>query len=137
MPANTAPIYSIVPATTIGGTVATGNTDKTAASGTVVIVFTAGTNGSWIEKLIWQPLGTNVVTVGRLFLNNGAATTTPANNSYMRDITLPATTVSEVASMVAQEMALNFAIAPGYRLVCTVGTTVAAGFAVTVVAGSY
>ncbi len=106
-------------------------------TGTVASVFTAGADGAFVQRLIARPLGTNVATVLRIFVNNGATNATAANNSLVAEMTLPASTLSEVASLPPFELALNHALPAGYRINCTLGTTVAAGFALTVLGGSY
>lgn len=106
-------------------------------TGTVATVFTAGADGAYVQRLIARPLGTNVATVLRAFVNNGASNATVANNSLVAEMTLPATTLSEVASLPPFELALNFALPAGYKINCTIGTAVAAGFALTILGGSY
>lgn len=107
-------------------------------TGTVVTVFTADTtNGGWCEEIFWAPLGTNVVTVGRIFLNNGSTNTVAANNSMINQITLPATTLNNAAALFVPRTPIRLALAPGYKINVVIGTTVAAGFQVTGVGGKY
>jgi hypothetical protein len=115
---------------------AAANTAKD-GTGTVAVAFTAGVDGAFVQKLVARPYGTNVATVLRVFLNNGGSTATPANNSLVNELSLPATTLSEVAAQPPNELALNFALPAGYKLTCTLGTAVAAGYEVTVFGGSY
>lgn len=141
MPANTAPIFSAKGA--IQWNPAILNTANTAkdGTGTVATVFTgnaAGNNaGNFVQKLLARPLGTNVATVLRLFINNGSVNTTAANNSLIAELTLPATTLSEIAAQPDYVLPLNFAVPAGFKLNATIGTTVAAGFAVTIIGGEY
>jgi hypothetical protein len=141
MPANTAPIFSAKGA--IQWNPAILNTANTAkdGTGTVATVFTgnaAGNNaGNFVQKLVARPLGTNVATVLRLFINNGGVNTTAANNSLIAELTLPATTLSEIAAQPDFVLPLNFAVPAGYKLNATIGTTVAAGFSVTIIGGEY
>lgn len=141
MPANTSPIFSAKGATQWNPAILnTANTAKD-GTGTVATVFTgnaAGNNaGNFVQKLVARPLGTNVVTVLRLFINNGSANTTAANNSMIAELTLPATTLSEIAAQPDYVLPLNFAVPAGYKLYAAIGTAVAAGFAVTVIGGEY
>jgi hypothetical protein len=106
-------------------------------TGTVATVFTAGADGAFVQKLVARPLGTNVATVLRVFVNNGGVNTTASNNSLINEMTLPATTLSEVAAQPPYELALNFALPPGFKLLCTLGTAVAAGYDITVFGGTY
>lgn len=135
MPANTNPIFTITPKIA-WGTIATANTAKD-GTGTVVPIFTAGANGSYLSKVIVKALGTNIATVLRLFLNNGSANSTPANNTMFADVTVAATTNSEVAELADIEIPVEFAIPAGYVVNATIGTTIAAGLHLTGVGGDF
>ena len=135
MPANTAPIFPLTPKIS-WGTVATANTAKD-GTGTVVPVFTAGSNGSRLDYLKVRALGTNVATVIRVFVNNGSTNATAANNSLIFDQTIAATTNSETAQLVDNLIQLDLALPAGYVVNVTIGTTVAAGLQVTGVGGDY
>jgi hypothetical protein len=73
----------------------------------------------------------------RVFINNGSSNATPANNVLFTEFTLTATTLSETAALPAFEIPLNFALPPGYRINCTIGTAVAAGIAISGIGGKY
>lgn len=138
MAANTLPIF-IKQGQIEWGTSAltTANTAKD-GTGTVLTVFTAdATEGSYAYKLRARPAGTNVATVLRIFINNGSTNATAANNILFDEITLPATTLSEVAALAMYEVPLNIALPPGYKINVTIGTTVSAGYYVSVVGGKY
>lgn len=139
MAANTSPIFSrLADIQWVTGSVLTANTTKTLAAGTVFLVFTAdATNGGYVDKVIAKPLGTNVATVLRLWINNGSSTGTAANNAMIADETLAATTNSEVAAISETEITLNMALPAGYRIYATIGTTVTAGFDITAIGGKY
>jgi hypothetical protein len=133
---NTRPIYSRSPRIE-WGTISAANTAKD-GTGTVVTIFTGdATNGGRIEKIRIRALGTNVATVLRVFINNGSANSTPANNTLYTELTLPATTLSETAQLLEQEIAMNIALPPTYKINCTIGTAVAAGYSITGVGGIY
>ena len=138
MAVNTSPGFPIAGHIEWGATaLTTANTAKD-GTGTVLTVFTAdATDGSWVRSMIWQPAGTNIATVGRIFINNGATNATAANNIYFGQITLPATTNSETAALFAPVFPLGMWLPPGYKLNCVVGTTVASGFYISVVGGDY
>ena len=138
MAANTAPIFSLLGDVQWGATtIATANTAKD-GTGTVLNVFTAdATNGGFIQRIRFRAAGTNVATVARVFINNGSTNATAANNILFDEITLAASTISEVAALAVYELPLNFALPPGYKLNVTVGTTVAAGYYVSVIGGKY
>lgn len=138
MPANTDPIFSRLPDIQWIGGITVANTTKDLTSGTSYLVFTAdATNGGFITKIRFTPLGTNVATVARVWINNGSTPTTAANNTYYDQVTLPITTNSEVAAIASVDINLGFALPAGYRIYVTIGTTVAAGFAATVIGGKY
>lgn len=144
MPANTIPIYPITPKVS-WGTVTAANTAKD-GTGTVATAFTAGANGSRIDKIRIRALGTNVATVLRLFINNGSANTTAANNSLVFEKTIAATTLSEVAELADYDLmdaSGSVKVPPipflpaGYKINVAIGTAVAAGLQVTVFGGDY
>ena len=138
MPGNNNPIFSRVgDIQWVGAALTTANTAKD-GTGTVASVFTAdATNGGYVQKLVARALGTNVATVLRVFVNNGSASTTAANNVLVAELTLPATTLSEVSAQPDMTLPLNLSLPPGYKLLCTIGTTVAAGYQLTAVGGKY
>lgn len=139
MPANTAPIFPLTPATTWANVTApAANTTTDLTSGTSYNSnFTAGANGARIDYLRLRSLGTNVATVLRVWLNNGSATTTAANNALFYERTLSSTTVSQTAEQPDIMVPMNVSIPSGYKLYYTFGTACAAGYHITVVGGQY
>jgi hypothetical protein len=73
----------------------------------------------------------------RIFVNNGATNTVAGNNTLIAELSLPATTISEVVAQSEYVISLNFPLPAGYKINCTVGTTVAAGYQLTVLGGKY
>lgn len=137
MAANNNPIFSKSGAIQwAAAALAAANTAKD-GTGTVTTVFTAGVEGNFLHKLIARPRGTNVATVLRVFVNNGLTNATAANNTLISELTLPATTLSEVAAQPAFELPINFILPTGHVVFCTLGTAVAAGFSITMIAGEY
>lgn len=138
MPGNTAPIYSKVADWQWIGSITTANTTKDLTAGTSYLAFTAdATNGGFVKKLRIRHLGTNVATVMRVFINNGSATGTATNNILFDEIGIASNIISETAASTVYELPINEALAPGYKIYVTIGTAVAAGLAVTTVAGKY
>lgn len=140
MAANTQPIFSIagdVQWTTTGMTVA--NTTKDLTSGTSYLAYTAPADGGFVQRIRFRSLGTNTnATVARVWINNGLTTGTTANNTLFDEITLIATTVSEVAAQSTFELPLNFALPATYKIYITLGTApTSAGWQATVIAGKY
>lgn len=116
------------------------NTTADLTSGTIYLAFTAdATSGGYVQRIRFRTLGTNSnATVARLWLNNGSSTGTAANNTLFDEITLPTTTVSQVAGQANYELPLNFALSPGYRIYITLGTApTSAGWSATVIGGKY
>lgn len=145
MAANTAPIFSISGDIEWGstdgnggsaGSLKTQNTAKD-GTGTVLTVFTADVDGAFVQRIRFRTAGTNISTVARVFINNGSANSTAANNVLYDEITLAATTISEVAAQPVYELPLNFALPTGYKINVTLGTTVAAGYFISVIGGKY
>lgn len=136
--ANNRPIFSA--SGNIGwgpNAIATSNTAKD-GTGTVMTVFTAGlTDGSFVQRIRFRSAGTNVATVARIFINNGSDNNVASNNVLWDEITLAATTLSEVVALTTYELPLNFVLPAGYKLNVTLGTTVASGYYVTVIGGDY
>ena len=143
MAANNLPIYTRI------GDIQWTNTNVTAANttsdlgtGTAYLVYSAdSTNGGYVQRIRFKPNnGTgvnNAATVARVFLNNGSATATTANNIFFDEISLPATTGSATAALPVYELPLNFALPPGYAIYVTLGTLVAGGYRVSVIGGKY
>jgi hypothetical protein len=76
---------------------------------------------------------TQITTIGQRDSLNGST----LNNFFWGEVSLPATTAIATAATVDIEYPLNFALPPGYRLIGGLGTTVAAGWHVTVIGGDY
>jgi hypothetical protein len=126
--ANTNPIFVIAPDLEWGaadgnagaaGPLKTANTAKD-GTGTVLTVFTA-----------------DATSVLRIFINNGSTNATIANNSLIAELNLPGTTLSETVAQPDYEKDLNIALPAGFKINVTLGTTVAAGYQVSVVGGAY
>lgn len=134
---NTQPIFTASADTQWSVSAITANTTKDLTSGTISLVFTAGSGGGYVQRMRFRPLGTNVATVARIFINNGVTTATQANNVLWDEISLAATTLSETSALSTYEVPLNFALPAGYRLYVTLGTGVAAGYSITCIGGKY
>ena len=59
------------------------------------------------------------------------------NQMFIGEVSLPATTAAAAAATPDIEYSLNMALPPGYRILVGLGTTVAAGWAVTGIGGNY
>ena len=137
MAANTSPISPILPHSGFAATVQTTANTALDGTGTVIGFFTAGANGSRVNRVRVCHRGTNIQTVLRIFLNNGSTNATQANNVLITEATLPASTANAAGALVPVELPLNFALPGGFVLHVTLGTAVAAGIRVTVLGGNY
>ena len=134
---NTQPIFTASGDTQWAVSAVTANTTKDLTLGTNYLVFSASSNGGYVQRLRFRALGTNVATVDRVFINNGSTNATQVNNVLWDEVSLPATTVSETSALATYEVPLNFALPAGYRLYVTLGTGVAAGYSITCIGGKY
>jgi len=138
MAANTSPIFSIAgDAQWVTATEA--NSVGNITGGTIYQVFSAGTNGSYVQKIRFRHTGANAAAVvARVYLNNGGATGTAANNTLFDEITIAAnaTFVTNAAS-INYELPLGFALPSGYRIYVALGAAAAGGIACTVIGGDY
>lgn len=149
MPANTSPIFTNVPdvfwpsATNGSVTVSAANQTSlvNAYDGTsgAVLVYTAGSNGSFVQKLVCEAGGTNAISVLRVHVNNGNANTTASANTLYMQYSLPATTAINTAATAHIEIPLMLQLPASYRLFVTLGAAanLAGGWYVTAVAGDY
>lgn len=142
--ANSDPIYSRRGnlskdgTTGMAPTLTTAANDYTGISANNALVFTAdATNGSYVQRLRFKAIGTNTASVARIYINNGSANTTATNNSFYGELALAATTLIATTSTIDIDYPLSFALNPGFRIYVGLGTTVAAGWVVTPVAGDY
>ena len=147
MAQNTNPIFPLTPVNSwVSGAPATSgtpgrdaNTTKDLSSGTIYgPIFTGkAVDGSRLDFIKVRALGTNVQTVIRIWINNGSATGTAANNALFMERTLTSTSVSETSEIADIIIPLNISLPAGYRIYATFGTVVAAGFHLTAVGGDY
>jgi len=142
MPANNLPIYTRLGDVqwTTNITAVNGTTDMT--TGTSYLAFTAdATNGGYVQRIRFKPNNSaslnNVATVARVWVNNGSATSSAANNVLIDEISLPATTGTVTAALPVYELPLNLALPAGYTIYVTLGTAVVAGYRATVIGGKY
>lgn len=82
-------------------------------------------------------MGTNIQTVLRVWINNGADNNVASNNTLWDDLLVPAFTNTETSSSPTIEVPMGFILPPGYKINVTLGTAIAAGLDVTTIAGEY
>lgn len=143
MPANTSPIFGLTPNLQTNGTtgmsqlVTLAANDYTAIGANNVLAFTAGSNGSFVQRLRFKPGGTNVASVARIFINNGSTVGTATNNTFIGEISLPATTAIATAATVDIDYPCNFALPAGFKIYWGLGTAVAAGWTCVTIGADY
>jgi hypothetical protein len=150
MPANTAPIFTLTP--NVGrATITTAAANvKSDGVGTVAtdnfLAFTAGANGSFIERVRFMSVASAAATTGvattlRVFISTvNAGGTTAANTFLLGEISVPAIASSHSTNAVAPyELALGIAIPTGtYILVSQhVAQTANQNWIATVIGGDY
>lgn len=126
MPANTAPIYTLT-ANTNGVAISAANT-KSNGDGTIATdifkVFTAGSNGSWISKVRFNPVATTAATtttatVGRVYLStkSSGATSGGTDTWLLQEVALPSVSADATTTPVNPvEVPLNMAIPSGQTI---------------------
>lgn len=132
------PIFPVVP--NVGITIITAAAANTAkdGTGTVFTAFTAGASGAVVDMIRFKPTGSiATATVARIFINNGLTNATAGNNSYWDDVQIPIVTLSEVAPMVALDLALGLQIPAGYKINVVLSTASASAVAVTCLGRNY
>lgn len=138
MPANTSPIFSLVGAIEWSTSITAANTTADLTTGTSYLVFTAGANGSYVQKIRFRHTGTNAsATVARVWINNGSTTGTATNNVLFDEITIATNTLSQTAASINYELPLGFALPPSYTIYVTIGTATSGGLRATVIGGDY
>lgn len=137
MAANTTPLFALTPKVGVGSIIATANTALD-GTGTVATLFTAGANGARVDYIKIKYTGTSIATLARIFINNGGATSTAANNSLFVEQAITAYTLSQTAAQANEfNISMNMSIPAGYKITATIGTTVAAGLIFTAFGGDY
>jgi hypothetical protein len=120
MAQNMSPIYTLNALAT-WGQVTAADTGVTGTGANVVLVHTSGSNGSFVNKLIFQPLSTSGSTTtsaaaARIYINNGSAVSSATNNNLFKEITLVAIAVNPAATIGANglEVGLGIQLPAGY-----------------------
>ena len=92
--------------------------DYTGTGANNFTIFTAdATNGGFVQRVRLKAAGTNTVAVARIYINNGGASTA-ANNWMYGEVSLPGTTASTTSATTDVDYPLNFALPPGYKIIC-------------------
>lgn len=131
MAANVNPVFGLTPNVGWAQGALTANTTIDLTAGTIYLIFTAGANGSYLDEIWLKAIGTNVPSMVRFWLNNGATTASAGNNTLIRDATTPTTTASNTSMQPDLVTPIRKPIPATYRVYATLPTGVAAGFDIT------
>ena len=146
MPANTTPIFPLTPKVSWGKI--TSSNESREGTGSTVLLFTAGAEGSRIDQISVEPLGNNIQTVLRLFVNNGSTPATADNNALIHELTLGVSTGSQTVSGIAYDVTIEKDggattvppipyLSAGYKIYGSVGAGITAGIIVVIHGGDY
>ena len=121
---NPSPIYSKVGdiqwATT---SLTTQAADYTGASACNITIFTANTNGGYLQRLRFKAgSANNIATVARVYICNSTV------NGFYGEISLPATFSNTTSSTPEVDYILNAALPPNYSVKAGLGATVVGGW---------
>ena len=141
---NTQPIFSIA-GDAQWTTLMTANNATHVSGNTSYLVFSAGTNGSYVQKIRFRHFAivastSNAnATVARVWINNGSDVTDFTNSTLFDEITIASMTYSASAAQTNYELPLGFAIPAGYRIYVTLGVAPTANTSIqaTVIGGDY
>jgi hypothetical protein len=137
MPANTTPIFGLTPnvsSTSITQTaVVTGSVGIGTIGTSIFLAFTAGSNGSFVQKVRFMSVATapttGVATVLRVYystVNTGA--TTAANTFLLGELSVPAVPSANATNATSYyELPLNFALKTGQYILVSQHTAQTAG----------
>lgn len=136
MTASTSPIFTNVPQMSWTGNLISGTNTYDGTSG-ATLLMTAGANGSYLRSIFCEAAGSNVVTVVRVFVNNGSSVGSAGNNALIYQQTLPATTAIATAATTHIEIPLNITLKASYSVYVVMATSVSAGWQFTALSGDY
>lgn len=133
MPANTAPIY--IKAPKIGAAAwlnADGNNTAFDGTGTFKTLFTAGAEGSYVDRIIARPVGTNSGAIdARVFLHDGSS------YWYLTDLSLQVNTISTTAGNAVAQCPIGIGLPTGWSVRVALAATPTVGWHFTVLGGDY
>jgi len=128
MAANTIPIFTLTPKVNFANLLAANANTALDGTGTVSTVFTAGSNGSFVNNLIVKASTTTATSAAgtlRIWINNGSTSGTATNNTLIREYVLTAVTASATVATLNFEFPLNLQLPASYTIIVTVATMAA------------
>jgi hypothetical protein len=139
MSANTSPIFTLTPKTAFT-TITTADTTLDGTGANVALIYTAGSNGSFIQSIIAKSntLNATAATDFCIYLNNGSNHTTASNNALIKEFSLGSQTASNTSATLNFEFPMNIQIPANYVVMVSIGTmNSSTGYAVTVIGADY
>lgn len=128
MTANTIPIFTLTPKVSFANLLAANANTALDGTGTTSVVYTAGSNGSFVNNLIVKASTTTATSAAgtlRIWVNNGSTSGTATNNTLIREYVLTAVTASSTVATLNFEFPLNLQLPASYTLIVTVATMAA------------
>lgn len=128
MTANTIPIFTLTPKVSFANLLAANANTALDGTGTTSVVYTAGSNGSFVNNLIVKSSTTTATSAAgtlRIWVNNGSTSGTATNNTLIREYVLTAVTASSTVATLNFEFPLNLQLPASYTLIVTVATMAA------------
>lgn len=111
--------------------------DYTGISANNSLVFTAGPEGSFVQRIRLKAVSANAASVMRFYINNGLTNATATNNTFFDEVQLPLIAASATAPTAPVDLIMNFALPAGFRIYMGLGTAVAGGWMALPIAGNY
>ena len=134
MAANTNPIFTLTPKVGMVS-ISTANTARD-GTGTLGTVFTGGTNGSRVDRIIIEATATTAAGVVTLFVYDNSSVTNLWQEVLVSAIT-PSTTAVAFRAVITSPDPMNPLLVLPASYVLKAGTTIAQAFAVTAQGGDY
>jgi hypothetical protein len=122
---NTEPLFSKRANIDWVGAMTAANNAKDITGNTVYCVWTADpTNGGYLEEVRVKadPVNNTAATVCRLYINNGSTIATPANSTFVTEISIPAVTASATAAQPDFVIPVGKVFDPGFKAYLSFGT---------------
>lgn len=136
MTANTSPIFSATPDVQVGGAIlgpTALNATQVLTDSAMAMIFKAGANGSWVDRIVLKPINSPAATVIRIFFcaDTGGTftpgtTNTTANTALLTEFTAAAITASATAAQSDISIPIRSALPAGTKLLIGFGTSTGA-----------
>jgi len=107
-------------------------------TGTVTFIGKPVDEDIFVDQIFGRPIGANVASLARLWVNNGDSHETAANNTFLTEKELPSTlALDHDVAYVPQVVITRLELPANHRLLITLGTAVTAGWRFTALTGDH